>query len=185
MRKVFLFMATSVDGYFEAPGQSIDWHNVDEEFNDFAIAQLDEIGTLLFGRVTYGGMASWWTSDFAKQTDPDVTGRMNAMQKFVFSKTLDKADWENTELIKDNVAEKVKELKAQDGKDIAIFGSSDLVVSLTEAGLVDEFRILVNPIVLGAGKPVFQGIHERLKLKLINTKVFRNGNVLLSYEPIA
>lgn len=181
MRKLFFFMLTSVDGYFEAPGGNIDWHNVDEEFNDFAIAQLDEISTLLFGRVTYEGMASWWPTPMAKQMDPVVAGRMNAMQKFVFSKTLDKANWENTTLVKANVAEKIKELKAEPGQDIAIFGSSDLAVRITDAGLVDEYRIMVNPIVLGEGKPVFHGIAHRLKLKLINSRVFHNGNVLLYY----
>ena len=99
--------------------------------------------------------------------------------------TLDKAEWENTRLIKDNVAEEVGKLKQQAGKDMIVMGSSGLAVSLAEMGLVDEFRIMVNPVVLGEGKPVFSGIHGQLKLKLLKARTFGNGNVLLYYAPAA
>src|SRR5215813_13484252 len=120
MRKVFLFNMTTLDGYFEGPNQDISWHNVDEEFNEFAIQQLDEIGTLLFGRVTYQGMASYWPTEFAISDDPEVAGRMNSLPKIVFSRTLDKAEWNNSKLVKDagRVAEEVLRLKEQPGKDI-------------------------------------------------------------------
>ena len=185
MRTVMFFMMTSVDGFFEGPGHDIDWHNVDEEFNDFAIDQLNSADMLLFGRVTYELMASYWPTPEARANDPQVAGAMNALQKIVVSTTLDRADWENTRLIKENVAEEVARLKAQDGKDLIVMGSSDLAASLAESGLVDEFRIMVNPVVLGEGKLVLSGIKRRLNLKLLKTRTFGNGNVLLIYAPAA
>ena len=184
MRKVFLFMMVTLDGFFEGPNHEIDWHNVDEEFNDFAIQQLDEVGMLLFGRVTYELMASYWPTPSAKEDDPVVADKMNSVPKLVFSKTLDKVEWSNTRLVKEHIAEEVSRLKQQQDGDLAIFGSSDLTVSLLEMGLVDELRIMVNPVVLGSGKRLFEGIHDRLKLKLLKTKTFGSGNVLLYYQPL-
>jgi dihydrofolate reductase len=184
MRKVFLFMVVTLDGFFEGPNHEIDWHNVDEEFNEFAIHQLNEVDTLLFGRVTYEGMASYWPTQFAKEDDPIVADKMNTVPKIVFSKTLEKAEWNNSRLVKEHIAEEVSELKQQQGRDLAIFGSSDLAVSFIQMGLIDELRIMVNPVVLGNGKPLFNGIHEKLNLKLLKTKTFRSGNVLLYYQPI-
>jgi dihydrofolate reductase len=183
MRKVFLFMMVSLDGYFEGPGQDISWHNVDEEFNDFAIEQLNEIGTLLFGRVTYEMMASFWPTQFAIENDPVVAGKMNSIPKLVFSTTLEQADWENTRLIKERVAEEVAQLKQQEGGDLAIFGSAALTMSLLRMGLVDELRLMVNPVLLGDGNLLFKDVHERLNLKLLKTREFRSGNVLLYYQP--
>lgn len=183
MRKVVFFNLTSLDGYFEGPNRDINWHHVDEEFNDFAIQQTGEFGALLFGRVTYELMASYWPTESAKRDDPEVAGLMNSLPKVVFSNTLDKVEWENTKLVKGNYAEEVSKLKEQPGKDIAIFGSSDLAVALIDLGLIDEFRIMVNPIVLGGGKPILHGIKSQLELKLIKVKQFKSGNVLLYYEP--
>jgi dihydrofolate reductase len=183
MRKVIFFMLTSLDGYFEGPDRDINWHNVDEEFNDFAIRQTGEFGALLFGRVTYELMASYWPIEAAKRDDPIVAGLMNGLPKIVFSKTLEKVDWENTRLVKDNFAQAISKLKQEAGKDIAIFGSSDLTVTLMVRGLVDEYRIMVNPVVLGNGKSLFKGIRNKINLKLIKTKAFKSGNVLLYYEP--
>lgn len=183
MRKVIFFMLTSLDGYFEGPDRDINWHNVDEEFNDFAIQQTGEFGALLFGRVTYELMASYWPTEAAKRDDPIVAGLMNGLPKIVFSKTLKRAGWENTRLVKDNFVEVISKLKQEAGKNIAIFGSSDLTVTLMEQGLVDEYRIMVNPIVLGNGKSLFKGIKNKINLKLIKTKAFKSGNVLLYYEP--
>jgi dihydrofolate reductase len=183
MRKVIFFMLTSLDGYFEGPDIDINWHNVNDEFNEFAIQQTGEFGVLLFGRVTYELMAGYWPTEAAKRDDPIVAGLMNSLPKFVFSKTLQKVDWENTRLVKDNFAEAVSKLKQEAGKDIAIFGSSDLTVTLMEQGLVDEYRIMINPIVLGDGKPLFKGVKNKINLKLIKTKTFKSGNVLLYYKP--
>ena len=183
MRKLIFFMLTTLDGYYAGPNGEIDWHNVDDEFNEFAIDQLNSVDTLLFGRVTYEGMASYWPTPDAIADDPVVAGKMNQLQKIVFSKTLDKVVWENTRLIKANAPEEIAKLKEQPGKDLIIFGSSDLAVTLIPYGSIDEYRIMVNPIVLGNGKPVFKGIKDKLKLRLIKTKTFRSGNVLLFYQP--
>jgi dihydrofolate reductase len=183
MRNVFLFMMVSLDGFFEGPNQDIDWHNVDDGFNDFAIKQLDEIGALLFGRVTYQLMASYWPTPAALVDDPIVAEKMNTTPKVVFSTTLDTVDWDNTRLVRGDAAEEVARLKQQPGKDLAIFGSADLTTALLQAGLVDELRIMVNPVVLGNGKPLFADLPKRVKLTLRDTRVFRSGNVLLCYQP--
>ncbi len=184
MRRVLFFMMVSLDGYFEGKEHSIDWHNVGEEFNDFAIAQLQEVDTLLFGRVTYEMMASWWPTPHAIADDPVVAEKMNSTPKIVFSHSLSDAKWENTRLVKEDFAAEVMRLKAQPGKDMIIFGSSDLAVSFLEHGLLDELRLMINPVVLGQGRSVFQGIHDRLRLKLLRTKTFHSGNVLLYYQPL-
>src|ERR1700690_15647 len=111
MRKVIFFMLISLDGYFEGPAQDITWHNVDEDFNRFAIDQLNSVDTLLFGRVTYEMMASYWPTPAAVSDDPIVAGKMNSLPKIVFSKSISKVDWQNTALIKDNFVEKISKLK--------------------------------------------------------------------------
>jgi len=183
MRKVIFFNLTSLDGYFEGPDRDINWHIVDDEFNEFAIQQTGEFGALLFGRVTYELMAGYWPTEAAKRDDPMIAGLMNSLPKVVFSKTLEKVEWENTKLVKANFVAEVLKLKQQSGKDIAIFGSSDLAVTLIEHNLIDELRIMVNPIVLGEGKPILHGFKAKLSLKLIKTRTFKTGNVLLYYEP--
>jgi len=176
-------MMTTLDGFFEGPDHDISWHNTDMEFEKFAIEQLKTVDTILFGRVTYEMMASFWPSPAVLETDPETAKYMNELPKVVFSKTLYEADWQNTRLVKDNIKEEIRNLKAKTEKDIAIFGSSDLTVSLAELGLVDEYRIMVNPVVLGKGKTLMQGIKEQLKLKLIKSRTFANGNILLTYVP--
>ena len=183
MRKVILFNAVTLDGFFAGPNGEIDWHNVDEEFNEFAIDQLNSTDGLIFGRVTYQLMASYWPTPSALTDDPIIADKMNNLPKIVFSKTLEKAEWNNTKLIKGNIAEEISKLKRQPGKDLFVFGSADLASTLTNLGLIDEYRIIVNPVVLGNGKPLFKGIKDKLHLKLVNTKTFRSGNVLLYYEP--
>lgn len=183
MRKVILFNMVSLDGFFGGPDGDINWHNVDAEFNDFAIDQLNSAGGLVFGRVTYQLMASYWPTDVAVKNDPIVAGKMNTLPKIVFSRTLDKVEWKNTRLVKGDVAEEISNLKEQPGKDMFVFGSADLASALTHFGLIDEYRVMVNPVVLGSGKPLFKGIQDRLGLKLIRTKAFHSGNVLLCYQP--
>jgi dihydrofolate reductase len=183
MRKVILFDMATLYGFFAGPNGEIDWHRVDEEFNEFAIAQLDSADGLLFGRVTYQGMASYWPTDMARTDDPIVAGKMNTLPKIVFSRTLDKVEWNNTRLVKGNVEEEISKLKQQPGQDWLLFGSADLASTLTNLGLIDEYRIMVNPVVLGSGQPLFKGMKEKLNLKLTSAKTFRNGNVLLCYQP--
>jgi dihydrofolate reductase len=184
MRKLYMFNMVTLDGFFEGPNQDINWHNVDDEFNKFAIAQLNELDTLVFGRITYQVMASYWPTPDAIKNDPVVAGHMNRTPKIVVSRTLQKADWNNTRLVKDHVTEEIAKLKQQPGKDIAVFGSANLLSTLIQANLVDEHRIMVNPVILGKGTPLFKSSKDKLDLKLVKTRTFGNGNVLLCYQPI-
>ncbi len=183
MGKVISFNMATLDGFFAGSDGGIEWHHVDEEFNDFAIAQLNSAGGLLFGRVTYQLMANYWPTDMAMKDDPVIASKMNTIPKIAFSKTLERAEWNNTRLVKGNVAEEISKLKQQPGKDWFLFGSADLASNLTNLGLIDEYRVMVNPVVLGSGKPLFKGVKDKLDLKLVSTKAFRSGNVLLSYQP--
>ena len=184
MRRVLFFMMVSLDGFFEGLEHDISWHNADEEFNDFAIAQLEDVDTLLFGRLTYEMMAGYWPTPQARTDDPVVAGKMNSLGKLVFSHSMSEPQWENTRLVRDDFAAEVAGLKAQPGKDLFLFGSADLASTLIRDGLIDEFRVMLNPVLLGAGTPLFQGIGAPLELKLLRSRPFRNGNVLLYYETV-
>lgn len=181
MRKVIFQMMVSLDGYFEGPNREIDWHVVEEEFNTYASGLLDSVDMLIFGRVTYQLMASYWSTPFAIRNDPVIASKMNALPKIVFSKTLTQADWNNAQLIREQPAQVISRLKQLPGKDMAIFGSSDLALTLIENDLIDEFRIFVAPVVLGAGKPLFKGISGTLDLRLMKTITFKSGVVGLFY----
>ena len=183
MRKVIMFNMISPDGYFEGPDRDINWHQVDEEFNDFALEQLSSADGLVFGRITYQLMASFWPTPAGLEGEPATASWMNSLPKYVFSKTLEKVGWNNTQLISGEAVEMLKKLKQETGKDLFIFGSADLAATFTKHSLIDEYRLMVNPVVLGAGVPMFKDTEEMIKLTLIHMKVFRNGNALLSYQP--
>ena len=186
MRKIKAFLLTSLDGYFEGEkAWEIDWHNVDEEFNELAMKQLDAADYLVFGRATFEGMAGYWPTDEAVKDDPEVASRMNGTPKIVVSRTLEDADvtWANSRLVRD--AKDLAALKAESGKDLLVLGSSVLTTALMEQGVLDELGIMVNPVILGAGKSLSSSAKRRIALKLLDTRQFRNGNVLLTYEPRA
>ena len=183
MRRILFFVMITTNGFYERARWGIDWHTVDEEFNEFAIAQLDSVDTLLFGRVTYEGMASYWPTPEAIALDPAVARRMNELQKIVFSKTLERAEWSNTRIARGELSDSIAALKREEGKDAIVFGSSDLAVALADRDLIDEYRLMLSPIALGHGKPVLDGLRRDLRLKLLDLRRFSNGNVLLSYEP--
>jgi dihydrofolate reductase len=170
LRKVFAFELVTSDGLFEGQTPwSLDWHNVGPEFNDFVVPQMRGVDTLLFGRRTYEGMAGYWPTEVARTGDPVVARLMNDTPKVVFSKTLAQADWENTRIVRGDIGEEVRRLKGLPGRDIAIQGSSGLTVSMLRLGLVDELRLMVNPVVLGAGRRLFEGLDIRLPLRLLDT----------------
>lgn len=184
MRKLLEFNLMTLDGYFEGPNKDISWHNVDAEFNEYAVDMLNSVDLLLFGRVTYELMARFWPTPEAMKNDPIVAGKMNSLPKIVFSRTLGRAEWNNTRLVKDKIEEEIKKLKQQPGKDLVILGSGAIVSELAPRGLIDEHRIMVNPVILGKGNPLFKGINDRLDLKLTATRTFKSGNVLLYYQPV-
>ena len=183
MKKSYLFNLITFDGFFDGPNGDLSWHNVDNEFHEFAISQLNETDTILFGRVTYEMMASYWPTETAIKNDPIVADKMNSLQRIVFSKKLDEAAWSNSRVIKENADDELSELKQQFGKDIAIFGGSNLAMTFIQQNLIDEYRIMVNPVVLGRGAPLFEGLNCRFNLKLLKIKTFKSGNALLYYKP--
>ena len=181
MRTIFAFLMASLDGYHETADGDLSWHNVDSEFNEFAVEQLDEADTLLFGRRTYQLMAGFWPSPAGMQDDSGVAERMNGYHKVVVSRTLPSVDWAPSTLVTDDVPARLSKLKEQRGRDIALVGSSTLAASLLGLGLIAQVRIMVNPVVLGAGHPVLAGARHT-GLALARVREFRSGNVLLTYR---
>jgi dihydrofolate reductase len=182
MRKVIMWNMVSLDGFFEgAKSWEIDWHEYTwgEELEQFSIEQSKSAAMLLFGRVTYLGMAQYWSSE-----QGEIADFMNNIPKVVFSRTLEKAEWNNTRLVKANAEAEVAQLKQQPGKDIYIFGSANLSATLMQHNLIDEYRIGINPIVLGGGNPLFKPSPKRLKMKLLEVKPFKSGCVILRYQPV-
>ena len=184
MRKVIVSNLVSLDGFFEGPNKELDWFVVDEEFFDYARDLLGTVDTILFGRVTYQMMESYWPAE--TDNDPVITDKMNNLPKIVFSKTLSSTPWgkwNNARLVKENIPEEIRKMKQQAGKDMVIFGSGILVSDFTQLGLIDEYRIILNPVVLGKGNPLFKGLQDKLNLKLLKTKTLSSGVVILYYEP--
>ena len=181
MRKVFLFMMTTLDGYFEGPDHDISWHNAgNEEFAKFANDQLDETDTLIFGRRTYELMAGFWPSEETMKAEPETATRMNSLHKVAFSRSPMHTNWQNTES-STNVVQKMQELKNAPGKDIAVLGSSNLGRTLIKEDLLDEVRIMINPVIIGKGTPLFDGTDKVLRFTLKTSRNFESGNVLLTY----
>ncbi|MCI0541337.1 MAG: dihydrofolate reductase family protein [Verrucomicrobiales bacterium] len=160
-------------------------HKDDAEWNAFVSGNASGGGELVFGRITYEMMAGFWPTPFAIQNMPVVAERMNNLPKVVFSRTLTKASWNNTKLVKGDIAAAIRKMKKASGADMVILGSGSIVSQLAQVGLIDEYHVVVNPIVLGKGKTLFEGINGKLPLKLTKTRAFSNGNILLCYEPTA
>ena len=188
MRKLSSFTQVSLDGYFTGSNGDLSWAHEgqpDAEWNAFVAENASGDGPLLFGRVTYELMVRYWPTPAARENDPVVAEGMNSLPKVVFSRTLDKASWSNTRLVKGDLVTEVRKLKQEPGEDMAILGSGSIVSQLAQAGLIDEYQIVVKPVALGEGRTMFDGIKQKLNLKLTKTRSFTNGNVLLSYEPRA
>lgn len=160
-------------------------HKDDAEWNAFVADNAKGGGVLLFGRITYELMASFWPTPAATKNFPNVAERMNNLSKVVFSRTLDKASWTNTKLVKSGMAAEIRKMKKEPGENMAIMGSGSIVSQLAQEGLIDKFQIVMNPLVLGKGRTMFNGVKEKLTLKQTKTRTFGNGNVLLCYEPMA
>jgi dihydrofolate reductase len=190
MRNIHLFVMLSLDGYFEGPNHDLSWHNVDDEFNKYAIEQLKETGLILFGRRTYQLMEGFWPKAAVDpETSPDnqeVARLINNTEKIVFSRTLDSVreteNWKNVKLRRKVDPVEIRDLKERPGKDIWV-GTSDLAVSFIKEDLIDEFRFMLNPVIVGAGTRIFQGLNRRLNLELTRSRSFKSGNTLLYYVP--
>jgi dihydrofolate reductase len=179
MAKLIMWNLMTLDGFVEGPNRDISWH-LDvwgEELERLSIEQGRAAGGLLFGRVTYELMANHWPSETGAVAD-----FMNALPKYVFSRTQKTSNWNNTQLFNDDVTATVTRLKRENTKDILLFGSADLAATLIPHGLIDEFRLAVNPIILGGGTPLLKP-GERVKLRLLDSKTLSTGVVILRYEP--
>lgn len=189
MRKIYLFMSLSLDGYFEGPNHNLSWHNVDDEFNKFAIQQLEETDLFLWGRRIYELMGAYWPKaaddPATSKDDREVANFMNNTEKIIFSRTLDKVsetrNWRNVKLVRKFDPAEVRRLKQQPGKDIGV-GGPNLALSFIEAGLIDELRFMVTPVAIGRGTPIFGGLQGRLNLQLTKARRFSSGSMLLNYE---
>jgi dihydrofolate reductase len=182
MGKVIFQSMVSLNGFFEGDHKETDWHHVDEEFINYSEALLSGVDILLFGRITYELMLSYWPTPTALAQEPGVAAKMNSLPKIVFSTTMEQAGWNNTRVVKNNISKEIDDLKSQ-GKIMAIFGSSNLALTFIKERLIDEFRVVINPIALGGGTPLFNGIDKSLQLDLKKTATFRSGNIMLFYEP--
>lgn len=188
MRKLVVFNHVSLDGYFVDANGDMSWAKADHqdaEWNAFVAGNASGDGALVFGRITYEMMASFWPTPMAIEMMPEVAAGMNRMPKFVFSRTLHEAAWGNTTLVRGDLVTAVRALKVDAGPDLVILGSGSLVAQLAPAGVIDEYQVVVNPIVLGRGRTMFEGVKEHLRLTLASSRAFRNGNVLLCYQPRA
>jgi dihydrofolate reductase len=181
MRKLVMWNLVTLDGFFEGPKSwDLDWHDTvwGEELELYSIEQSKSTGALLFGRVTYEGMASYWPTQKG-----DIADFMNTIPKVVFSRTLKKVVWNNSRLVKDNAVEEVIKLKKQPGGMLFVFGSADLSATLLKHGLFDELDLALTPVVLGHGKPLFKAGSDRIKMKLLEARTLKSGGVILRYEP--
>lgn len=182
MRRIVAVEFMSLDGFFEGPKA--------DDFGWFAGVNAEVAGdprvsidTILLGRRTYEHMIAYWPT--ATGHDP-ITETMNTLPKIVFSRTLSKVEWgkwNNAKLVKEIVAEEINRMKQQPGKDMIILGSGEIVSTLHKLGLIDEYRIFLQPVLLGGGKPLFRNLKDRQKLELVETKTFKGGTVGLTYRP--
>jgi dihydrofolate reductase len=186
MRKLIVFNMVSLDGFFVDGKGDMSWaHKNDAEWNTFVSGNASGSGLLVFGRITYQLMASYWPTPMALQNSPIVAKGMNEMPKIVFSRTLDNTSWSNTKLIKGDLAAEVRKLKQESGPDMVILGSGTIVSQLAQQSLIDEYQLAVSPIVLGKGRTLFEGVKEKLNLRLARSRTFGNGTVFACYQPVA
>lgn len=187
MPKLMVFNSVSLDGYFTGANGDLSWaHNrdtQDSEWQEFVSENAKGGGRLVFGRITYQMMAGWWPTPAALQSMPVVAERMNALPKIVFSRTLPEATWSNTTLVQDDPAGAMRRLKREPGPDMVILGSGTIVSQLASEGLIDEYQLVLTPVVLGKGRTMFEGLTKTLPLRQTRIRTFRNGKIFLGYEP--
>jgi dihydrofolate reductase len=185
MRKLSVFNSISMDGYFTGANGDLSWaysSPQDAEWREFVSGNAGGGGALLFGRVTYDMMASFWPTPAAAQQMPAVAEGMNRASKFVVSRSMTSAAWQHTTVVNGDVVAEVRKLKEQPGDSITILGSGSIVSQLTEARLIDSYQFVVVPVVLGAGRTMFDGVMAKPRLKPAKTRTFGNGNVVLWYD---
>ena len=184
MREIIVLNYASLDNFIaKIDDSTTDWTVWDAETDDYYKETQESADTMIFGRTTFETMRDYWGTSKSAAEKPEIIEFMNETKKIVFSKSLLKADWTNSELLGEIIPAEIEKLKRQSGKNIVIYGSASVVAQLTKLNLIDEYRIMINPVVLGSGKPYFQDLAGDLKLQLLETRTFKIGNVLLRYEP--
>jgi dihydrofolate reductase len=179
-----MFNSVSLDGYFTDASNDMSWAHAggdDAEFQEFVAGNAKGESALVFGRVTYEMMASFWPTPMAAQAMPEVAAGMNKAKKYVFSRNLKKADWANTVVLNGDPVAEIAKLKRAEGPGLTILGSGSIVKQLTAAGLIDDYQLMVCPVILGSGRTLFDGLPGRPVLKLANSRAFKNGKVFLHY----
>jgi len=187
MGKLSVFNFITLNGFYKGPSEDISWHqhgSADSEENEFGKEGTQQENIILFGRVTYEMMKSYWPTPMAKEQNPVMAEGMNKAMKIVFSKKLKRATgWENTEVINEDMVGYVKKLKQTATKDMIILGSGSITAQLTDAGLIDQYQFMIDPVALGSGTAMFTGIKKKLDLELTASRIFDSGIVLLTYKP--
>jgi dihydrofolate reductase len=184
MPRLNMFNTISLDGYFTDTSNDMSWAHAgadDPEMRAFTAGNAKGAGALVFGRVTYQMMASFWPSLQAAQMMPDVAAGMNRSVKYVFSRSLQEADWANTTVLHGDPAQEIARLKREGGLPLTVLGSGSIVKQLTAAGLIDDYQLMVCPVILGGGRTLFEGTSGKPVLKLANSRAFKNGRVFLHY----
>jgi dihydrofolate reductase len=186
-RRLYVSIVVSLDGFIEGPQRELDWfEDGDPEFERYCDEMLDSVGLALYGRRSYELMLQYWpNAEKNPQSAADLrfARKMNALPKLVLSRTLETAEWNNTTILKGDVGERIRELKRTPGKPIVAWAGAGLVRTLAELDLIDEYRLIVHPVLLGSGTSLFQGIEGRRKLRLVGTTQLGQRLVVLCYEP--
>lgn len=184
MGRLTAFTFITLNGYYKGPNGDISRHRHGAEETEFSAQSLQAGNVLLFGRVTYELMAGYWPTSEAIKNAPLVAEGMNKADKIVFSRTLKTVEWNNTKLVKDDILAEIRKRKGMPGKNLTVLGSGSIVSLFAEQGLIDEYQIMIDPVVLSNGTPLFRNIKRKLDLKLTGTRTFKSGVVLLCYEPM-
>ena len=184
MRRLSVFNSVTLDGYFTGLNGDMGWaHKNDPEWQEFTNSNAKGESMMLFGRVTYNMMKSFWPTPAATQAMPKVAAVMNSASKVVFSRTLPEATWQNTQLVKDGIVEFVRKAKDEDGPPMLLMGSGTIIAQLSSARLIDQYQIVTVPIVIGAGRTMFEGVEPKLELDRVDSRTFSNGNIVNTYRP--
>ncbi len=183
MRRLSVFNSVSLDGYFTDLRGDMSWANrSDPEWIEYTRSNAKGDGMMLFGRKTYDMMQSFWPTPAATQSMPEVANKMNSAPKIVFSRTLKAASWENTQLVSDDMVERVRKLKLESGPDMLLMGSGEIIAQLTAAKLINQYQVITVPVIIGAGRTMFEGVPERLELERVDSRTFGNGNIVNTYR---
>jgi dihydrofolate reductase len=178
------FNFISLNGFYKGLKDDISWHRHGEEESIFSAENAQKDSILLFGRVTYEMMSSFWTTAEARAMAPLVAEGMTSAEKIVFSRTLQSAAWENTRIVQHDIYSEVKRLKETGTKDMTILGSGSIISQLADHGLIDQYSLMLDPVAIPYGSSFLHGISRKLDLKLVNTRIFKSGVVLLNYVPL-